>query len=272
MPLLTIADLERASSIFRGKFGNALGRGLMKMLAVDKCNNLYDNNYPLKGPEFAKGVLEEIGVRYTVENAELLKQLPEGPFITISNHPYGHIDGIILVDLFGHIRPDYKVMVNKFLGMIEPMQPNFIQVIPTGKEKTNPTADSLKGVKEAIMHIRAGQPLGLFPAGAVSDLSLKDKCVRDRDWQDSIIHLVKKLNVPIVPVTFRDGNSRFYYSLGLIDWKVRLLRLPSEVFNKRGKKVRVKIGEIITPEKQKSITDIQEYKAYLRNSVYSNIK
>lgn len=271
MPLLTIKNLEELSPVFRGKTGNAIGHRLIKWLSVDKANDLYDNNFHLKGPAFAQGVLKDIGVSYEIENTGILEKIPDGPFITISNHPYGSIDGILLVDLFGHLRQDYKVMVNKILGMIEPLQENFIQVVPNGKEKQNPTADSLKGIKEAISHVRSGHPLGLFPAGAVSDLSLKDRCVRDRDWQDSVIHLIKKLNVPIVPVTFRDRNSNFYYSLGLIDWRVRLLRLPAEVFNKSGKDVRVRIGEIISPAEQNEFNDLQEFKAFLRNSVYINI-
>ena len=111
--------------------------------------------------------------------------------------------------------------------------------------------------------------LGLFPSGAVSDLSLKDGCIRDREWQEPVIRLIKKLNVPIVPVHFIDRNSNFYYSLGLIDWKVRLLRLTAEVFNKRGKRTRIAIGEIITPEQQDEFSDIRLFGEFIRNKVYN---
>ena len=85
-------------------------------------------------------------MQYEVLNPEVLKALPDGPFITISNHPYGHLDGVMLVDLFGHIRPDFKVMVNKFLGRIKTLDENFICVTPTGNERTVPTRDSIQGV------------------------------------------------------------------------------------------------------------------------------
>ncbi len=269
MPLLTIAELEKATPLFKGNGGNALCRSLMKMLAVDKVNELYDRHSDCIGPDFAKAVLKDIGVLYEVLNAGILDELPDGPFITISNHPYGHIDGVMLVDLFGHIRPDFKVMVNKFLGRIETLDENFICVTPTGTERSAPTKDSLQGIKKALTHVRAGHPLGLFPSGAVSDLSLKDRCIRDREWQEPVIRLIKKLNVPIVPVHFLDRNSDFYYSLGLIDWRVRLLRLLSEVFNKKGKKTRIAIGEIITPQQQDGFNDTDEFRNYLRNKVYN---
>ena len=269
MPLLTLNELEKATPLFRGKCGNALCRLLMSMLSVDKVNDLYDRNASVNGPDFAKAVLEDIGVEYEVMNPEVLDNLPYGPFITISNHPYGHIDGVMLVDLFGHIRPDYKVMVNKFLGRIETLEENFICVTPTGESRTVPTKESIQGIKDAVAHIRSGGVLGLFPSGAVSDLSLKDGCIRDREWQEPVIKLIKKLNVPIVPVHFIDRNSDFYYSLGLIDWKVRLLRLVAEVFNKRGKRTRIAIGNVISPEQQAEFTDIDKFGCYLRNKVYN---
>lgn len=254
--------------MFKGRAGNALGRFLMKVLAVDKVNDLYDRNSDRRGPDFARAVLEDIGVQYEILNPERLQLLPDGPFITISNHPYGSIDGVMLVDLFGHIRPDFKVMVNKFLGRIETLGENFICVTPTGTERTAPTRDSLQGIKDAVAHVRSGHPLGIFPSGAVSDLSLRDRCVRDREWQEPVIRLIRKLNVPIVPVHFLDRNSSFYYSLGLIDWKVRILRLPSEVFNKKGKRTRIAIGEIITPRQQSGFQDLNSFRDFLREKVY----
>ena len=90
---------------------------------------------------------------------------------------------------------------------------------------------------QSLKHLQAGAPLGLFPSGAVSDLSIKDGCIRDREWQLSAIQLIKKARVPIVPIRFRDKNSMFYYLLGLLNWKIRVTRLPREVFNKRDKRI-----------------------------------
>lgn len=269
MPLLTLNELESVAPAFRGKAGNAFARLLMKALAVDKVNDLYDRNSSFEGPAFAEAVLKDIGVDYEILHPERLASLPDGPFITISNHPYGSIDGVMLVDLFGHVRPDYKVMVNRFLSRIETLGENFICVTPTGNVKTAPTKESIMGVKAAMEHVKAGHPLGIFPSGAVSDLSLKDRCIRDREWQEAAVRLIMKLKVPVLPVAFMDRNSDFYYSLGLIDWRVRLLRLPSEVFNKRGKRTRISIGEMITPEQQSKFKDVDGFRAFLRSSVYN---
>lgn len=269
----TVAVLVAVVSGFfvfrRGRLGNALGTGLMKMLSVDKVNALYDRHSSVVGPEFAREVLDDLGIGYEVIHKEILDTLPDGPFITISNHPYGSLDGVMLVDLFGHIRPDFKVMVNRFLGRIKALESNFICVTPNGSERSAPTKDSVQGIRDAIAHIRDGHPLGIFPSGAVSDLSIKDRCIRDRQWQEAVLRLIKKMNVPVVPVHFLDRNSNFYYSLGLIDWRIRLLRLPAEVFNKNGKKTRIAIGQIITPQQQEEIRDLEQFGLFLRNKVYN---
>ena len=275
MPLLGIDELERISPIFRGKAGNALSRALMRFLSVDKVNDLYDRNSVVNGPDFASAVLNDIGMKYDVgfEGTDMQETLSalvgEGPFITISNHPCGHVDGIMLVDLFGHARPDYKVMVNKILARIEPLGDSFIPVTPTGSSRTAPTAASVSGIKAALKHLRSGGGLGLFPSGAVSDLSLKDRCVRDREWQEAVVRLIMKAQVPVVPVRFFNGNSWLYYSLGLIDWRVRLLRLPAEVFNKKGRTMHIGIGPVISVEEQKRFgTDIGAFRDFLRERVY----
>lgn len=268
MALLTYTNLEQISPLFKGKSGHILANCLMKLFAVDKVCELYDNNEEYLGVDFAHHILQDIGVNYTVIGSEILEELPKGAFITISNHPYGSIDGIMLIDLIGRYRPDFKVLVNQFLGYIKRLEPNFIKVVPTGKQKEGIKKESLRGIMQSLKHLQAGAPLGLFPSGAVSDLSIKDGCIRDREWQMSAIQLIKKSRVPVVPIRFRDRNSMLYYLLGLIDWRLRVTRLPREVFNKRNKTTRVEILPIITVEEQDKYSNIEEFRTFLRSTIY----
>lgn len=268
MPVISVEEFQRMLPKLDSKFGAALIKRFMRISGVERANMLYDQNCHHIGPDFADGILHDLGVDYQVGHAERLQQLPEGPFITVSNHPYGHIDGMIMVDLFAHLRTDYKVMVNQILAHVRALSPNFIKVIPTGNEKTGPKATSLNGVRETLAHLREGHPMGFFPSGAVSDLSLKDHSIRDRQWQEPVLRLIQKANVPVIPVRFFDRNSMFFYRLGLIDWRVRLLRLCRELDNKRGKDVRIGIGEIISTERQQACTTLEEYGKLLRGSVY----
>ena len=233
----------------------------------------------------------------------LRENLPSGAFITISNHTLGALDGLGLIDLFGHAREDYKFMVNKLLMRMKAAASRFITVTPTGAERTAPTADSVAGVRAAVGHLQAGGCLGLFPSGAVSDkvpgrrplvtlpaldsASAHDSAsapaaapwglpatyteprIRDREWQMSIIKFIKRAGVPVIPVLDATLNSNFYYNLGLIDWRIRITRLPAEMLNKRGKELRFVMGQAISPEQISSVSDIKDLRTLLRASVYT---
>jgi hypothetical protein len=76
------------------------------------------------------------------------------------------------------------------------------------------------------------------------------------------------MKVPILPVRFFDFNSKFFYFLGLIDWRIRSLRLPTELVNKRNHKPRIGIGKIITVQELDKYKDPVSLGVYLRKSVY----
>ena len=287
--LLPVSELEKMSALFRGKAGNAFARQLKKLLNISRIESINSSISHWSGADFAKATNEAAGVKYTVNGLSreqamdhLSGILPESSFITISNHPIGSLDGTILIDLFGHVREDFKVMVNDILWRFESLRPSLIPVNPNGNAVASPTAKSISGVRSSMAHLAEGHPLGLFPSGAVSDLkpgkrpvvSAGNICyteprVRDREWQMQIIKFISKAGMPVIPLRFLDGNSPFYYNLGLIDWKVRLLRLPSEMLNKSGKTIRLALGHIISPEQQAACASLEELRTLLRASVYS---
>jgi len=259
------------SPIFKGWKGKLLYKIGLKLTGInhvnDTHNRLEEAGVP-HGPEFAKGILDEVGIDFRIGNAERLNQLPEGPFIAIANHIYGHVDGICLVDVLGHVRPKTKVMVNEFLMWIKGLTPSFISVNPTLAAKGGATSTSINGVKAALLNIREGEPLAIFPSGAVADLKPSlGWTLHERDWQEAAVRLIRKSRVPVVPIRFFDHNTWFYYALGLLDYRIRFVRLFHELFNKRGTHPRMGIGEIITVEQQDAVSDA-DYTDFLRRSVY----
>jgi putative hemolysin len=261
-------DFEAFSSFFRGKRGHRRAECIMRISALDKVNKVYEHSINYTGAGFARGLLDDFGINYAIGNAERLKKMPDGAFITVSNHPYGGLDGIVLIDLIARIRPDFKLMVNRILSLVKTMKENFISVTPTGNKKTGITIDSIHGIRETMAHLRDGHPVGFFPSGAVSDFSLADMHVRDRTWQKSILHLIHAAKVPVLPIRFFDMNSPFFYFLGLINWRIRLLRLPHELFNKRGQEFRIGIGNIISVEEQEKHDERESLTIFLRKAVY----
>ena len=236
---------------------------------VDHVNDIHIRHFDQKGPNFTRALLEELDITLKVDNPEILDRYKEGAFITVSNHPFGALDGISLIDLVGHKRPDYKVMVNMVLGRISAMGPNFITVDALASDDPAKKAVSMLGIKACIQQVKGGHPLGFFPAGAVSKVNLLNGRLEDREWQASVIRLIDKLKVPVIPIFFHGSNSWFFNLLGRVSWQLRTLRLPREVWRKAHKTIHITVGEPITVEEQRAHAgSIEELGKYLKKRTY----
>lgn len=271
--LICADEIKNIHPIFRGRFGNVLIKMVMSITGLNKVNRIYDASKQYEGVAFCDHLLKDVGVNIVVENREVLDRFRDQAFITVSNHAYGHIDGITAIDVVGSVRSDYKMMVNFILGMIDTMSMHFIAVNPYQKGTVS-NKSSLDGVKQCIAHLKDGHPLGFFPAGAVSKTKLKGlkMTVRDREWQPSVIKLIKRAKVPVVPMYFSGKNSWFFNFLDLVDWRLRSLRLGHEVYNKRGKTIHVRFGEPIMPDEIANHSDLDELGEFLKEKTYALAK
>lgn len=268
--IITPEQAPQLSPVFKGSMGRLLFKLGLAVTGIGRINHTHhrvEEAGIAPGPDFAKAILDDFGIDFSIGNPDRLQALPEGPFITISNHNYGHLDGICLVDIIGHVRPKVKVMVNEFLMWVHGLSQNFISVNPTTTRKET-TATSINGIKNALLQIKSGEPLCLFPSGAVADLKPREHwTISERPWQEGAIKLIRKARVPVVPIRFWDRNSNFYYALGLLDYRIRFVRLFHECYNKRGTHPRVGIGETITVDALDAIPENQ-LGDFLRSSVY----
>lgn len=237
-------------------------------LRVDKVNDVHSRGFDHPGPEFVKFLLDDFNIKLRIDNEKVLDNLPEGAFITVSNHPFGALDGISLIHIIASRRPEYKVMVNMILNRITAMRPNFIAVDQTASDDPEKKAVSVRGIKQAIMQVRKGQPIGFFPAGAMSKLNWKGR-LEDRPWQPNIIRLIEQLKVPVIPIYFHGSNSAMFNFLGVVCWQLRTFRHPAEVFRKRHKTFTVTVGDPISVEEQmQHMGSIKEFGDFLRAETY----
>lgn len=246
-----------------------LVKWLLYALSVDKVNDIHSRNCSHLGADFTTAMLKDLDVRLRVDNSKVLDNLPDGPFITVSNHPFGAIDGITLIHLIGTRRPKYKVMVNMVLNHISAMRPSFIAVDAMQSDDPKKKAVSMQGIREVIKNIRDGQPVGFFPAGAMSKINWKLR-LQDRQWQPTVMRLIQQLKVPVIPIFFNGTNSWWFNILGVVCWQARTLRLPAEIFRKAHKEVHISIGDPISVEEQMAHNgSLEELTAFLREKTYS---
>ena len=268
MNLIESNDIKAAGKLdrFGGKVGGSLvAKLVMYIMRLNKINKLYSDVYDENPEAFLEHLIEALGVTIEVNEEDLQKIPLTGAFITVSNHPFGGLDGIILIKLLSKIRPDYKVMANFLLKKIEPIKDYFLGVNPFENRKD---ISSAGGIKEALRHLADGKPLGLFPAGEVSAYQADSNSVEDKEWSASVLKLIRKANVPVIPIYFKGSNSMFFQLLGLIHPMLRTVKLPSELLNKKNRVIKLRIGNPITVEVQHSFSDMIQYGKFLRAKTY----
>ena len=245
-----------------------IARWLMKLLWLDKCNRIHAAVCDTPGWDVSRRLLfEQYKIKLDIEGEDVLKNLPEGAFITVSNHPFGAIDGIILIYLIGQYRPEFKVMVNMILNYITSMRPNFIAVDPSASDDPKKRAVSIAGIRAVLRQLKDGKPIGFFPAGAMSKTTLHNG-LQDRPWQETVLQIIYKAKVPVIPVFFHGRNSHLCNIMGHVCWPLRSLMIPSEMIKKSGKTVKVTVGQPISVEAQSKYSSPDALGKYLREKTY----
>ena len=257
----------------KGKLGQWVARRIMHLLEIDRVNDIQNRYAALTGTAFADKVLEEVGVKYHLPEKDLENLPAEGGFITISNHHFGSIDGLILTSVVGSRRPDYKILTTFLLALIPSLKEYFLPVDNLSGGKAD--ARSINGIRMALRHIADGGSIGFFPAGEVATWQRARnrregsfKTIQDNPWADNITKLMKRSGLPIVPIYFEGSNSKGFHRLGIIHPRLRTVRLIHEMFNKAGTTVNVRIGKPILPEELEG-RSIEELSWYLRGRCYA---
>ena len=269
--VLELGELRQRLGL-KGPVGRMVARWAYRFLELDEVNRIHAKYADSDGPAFSAHVLEECGISFEIPPEQLARIPAEGGFITVSNHHYGALDGMILSSVIGSRRPDYKILTTFFLTLIPSLRESFIGV----DNFSSGGARSISGIRAALGHLGEQRPLGLFPAGEVATWQKgknrtvpgKGRVVEDIPWAENIIKLVKKSGFPVIPIYFDGGNSAQFHRLGRIHPRLRTVRLIHELFNKQGTCVKVRIGQPI-PASEIAGFGIPELGRYLRNRTYA---
>ena len=266
MGLVTAKEVAKVIRLDNyGFIGTFIGWLLMKITRISNMNRFYNRHQDLDGPDFCNAILEHYEIDFEMLEEEL-KRLPKsGPYITISNHPLGGIDGVLLLKLMLSQREDFKIIANFLLHRIAPLKPYIMPVNPFENHKD--AKSSILGFKNALVHLKEGHPLGIFPAGEVS--TYRDgKLVVDKPWEEAAIKLIRKAEVPVVPIYFHAKNSRLFYRLSKINDVFRTGKLPSELVTQSRRPIKVRIGQPISVKDQQGEETLEGFTELLRRKTY----
>ncbi len=266
MSLVTAKEIASVIHLDKyGFIGTFFGWILMKLLRISTINKLYNKNKHLKDLAFLTALLKDLQIKFEIPEEDLRRIPKNGAFITVSNHPLGGIDGILLLKLLIEERPDYKIIANFLLHRIEPMKPFIMPVNPFEDRKN--VKSSITGIKNALLHLKEGYPLGIFPAGEVSTYK-DDKLIVDRPWEEGAIKLIQKAKLPVIPIYFHAKNSRLFYFLSKLNDNLRTAKLPSELLSQKERLIQVRIGRQISVKDQEEYKNTQDLSEFIRKKTY----
>lgn len=269
-----LIDLERSLRGFKCPQSvlKCFASPLERMIGIAGVNRIYAEVHAqledLDNDEaFFMKTLRVMGVHFELDSAEFERIPKEGPLIVIANHPFGGVDGVVLGALLKGIRKDAKLMGNFLLAEMEGIRGSIIRVDPFGSEAS--ARANLKGMREAIRLLKGGGCLGAFPAGEVSSLNLKNRGVVDPPWSPHMASLAQKTGAQILPVYFEGRNSRFFQYAGLLHPRLRTALLGREFANARGREIRLKVGNLISPKHLATFKNTPTATEFLRLKTYA---
>ncbi|WP_461453558.1 lysophospholipid acyltransferase family protein [Mucilaginibacter sp.] len=249
MKIITTEEFAKATKLDKLKMPG-LAALLMEVMKINQVNEVFAQAQHKNGIEFIDAILAGCGVEIEFDPRDLKNIPKECSFIAIANHPYGGIEGLVLLKMLLTVRPDAKLMANFLLKKIPNLSDFFIAVNPFENIEHS---SSISGLKNTLELLNAGTPIGIFPAGEVSTFNIESQQVTDRLWHPVVGKIIAKAKVPVVPIYFHGNNGLLFNLLSMIHPALRTAKLPSELFNKQGQTIKLRIGKAI------NIADYPEY-------------
>jgi putative hemolysin len=238
-------------------------------LAFERLANIYRQarGGATSPAEFAAQALDILQVRFELDERQLERIPRAGPAVVVANHPYGGLEGLFLIAQLHRYRSDSLFIANELLARIPEIREVLLPVDAFGGARA--AKKNAKSLRAALKHVRSGGLLVLFPAGTVSHLHLSAGRVCDPPWHPVAAGLLRRCESPVVPVYFGGSNSAIFQAIGLLHPTMRTVMLTRELLNKRDRRIPVRIGRSIVPDRLAKQPDNAKLASFLRLSTYA---
>ncbi|MFU8777324.1 MAG: lysophospholipid acyltransferase family protein [Roseovarius sp.] len=180
------------------------------------------------GQAFWRAALDTMGIPLLTPDDELAHIPLEGPVVVVANHPHGLVDGMILADLIGRRRSDYKILTRALLTGIDEVAASYMISVPFPHEP-DAQRKSVEMRAKAMAHLKEGGVISVFPSGVVASSDTMFGPVIEREWNVFTAQMIRRSGARVVPVYFPGNNSRWYQMANRISATLRQGLLLHEV-------------------------------------------
>jgi putative hemolysin len=195
------------------------------------------------GQGFWPRALAAMGIELQTPDHEIARIPAEGPVIIVANHPHGLVDGMVLAELVGRVREDYKILTRSLLTGVEEIKEFMIPVAFPHEE--NAIQQNLEMRKRAMAHLAKGGVVVVFPSGSVAASETMFGPAIEAEWNPFTAKMIQRSGATIVPIRFSGQNSRPYLMANRISATLRQGLLLHEVVHSLNRPQRPIVGEPI---------------------------
>ena len=247
---------DRRKLSYANTFTNPVQRNIIKTLELltgklrllRKVRQFEKMGIPV-GQPFWKQALDLLGINLITKQSEIAKIPNKGSLVITANHPHGLVDGMVLAELIGKVRTDYKILTRSLLTGVKQID-QFMIPVPFDHEE-NALKKSLEMRKTAMDHLEKGGVIVIFPSGKVASSETMFGNVVEGEWNPFTAKLIQKSGANVLPIFFPGANSRIYQMANQISATLRQGLLIYEVVHAMNKPQNPCVGSVI---KQDEIT------------------
>ncbi|MEV8467094.1 lysophospholipid acyltransferase family protein [Fluviibacterium sp. DFM31] len=192
------------------------------------------------GQAFWRKALATMGIELTTPDDQIRRIPEKGPVIIVANHPHGLVDGMVLAELIGRVRQDYKILTRSLLTGVEEIR-EFMIPVPFPHEP-DALQQNLEMRRRSMDHLADGGVIVLFPSGVVASSETLMGPAVERDWNPFTAKMIQRSKARVVPVFFPGQNSRAYQIANQVSATLRQGLLIHEVVHALNKPQRPVVG------------------------------
>ena len=228
----------------------------------------FERDGVVAGQAFWPRALAHMGIEVGTPEEQVRRIPCTGPLIVVANHPHGLVDGMILAELVGRVRTDYKILVRSLLTGIEEIE-QFMIPVPFPHEP-DALQRNLETRRRAMRHLGHGGAIILFPSGSVASAAHPFGPAVEAEWNPFTAKLIHRSGARVLPVRFPGQNSRWYQVASLVSPTLRQGLLLHEVVNALNRPQAPTVGHAIGPEEiARRISSPRAFAAWLREHTLS---
>ncbi len=262
---------DRRSLTYSNTFDSPVKRNIIRTIEwctgkvqIVRMIRKFERKGKFHGQAFWRAALDVMEIDLLTPEDQLDNIPTEGPVVLVANHPHGMVDGMILADLIGKRRTDYRILTRSILTGIDKDAADFMIPVPFPHE---PDAQKkmVEMRRKTMEHLGKGGLVALFPSGVVASSESMFGPAVEAEWNVFTAKMIRTSGAKVLPVYFAGANSRWYQVANQISATLRQSLLLHEIVHSCGKPQKPVVGPVVDQtDVTERIKDPRAFMAWLR--------